>query len=548
MWTVFAVELRCLLNLFRRDEGRRKLIEASITIVCIAAGSLLVGRQIFHSAPVLEAVSQDTSGVVLRMLLAASLLPPAILALSVALQEARRRLFEPGPAELLLVSPLPPLAQILAVYLRLLLSTGLYGTALAAPALFDFLGRIGHARGAVLAVPFAVLCLIAPLVAVVMSVQIVAMRWLASPRVKGVLSVVGALSSITFALLCAVGFLAPGKAGEALAGLSGSDFAMPFWLEAPAALLALGGAEVSRSEIVVAALLLVSGLVLLALSAPLYRRAYENSTVAAGSWPRGLLRSLGRSWPKNIERSVAKREIVRIVQQPASLVGYLFIGLMIVLIASGAFGSASARSEATPESLADASAVFGPWYLVILMLSILVVTSLGLEGSAEHTLLAASPASRPALLRGKLLTMLPPYGWCLFVAVVAGAWLQGAGGAGLLVFLLVALPLHAIILGVVLAFGILIITEPTGRGSSRSSAWRLCSSVFGVSAVQIAILIGLHELQAEVERSYHGHGMFGGLAEPLVLILVVSSIWAGSIAAGAIGYGLAVRRYRRILG
>lgn len=274
---------------------------------CTALGATIAGRKLFASDGLVEAIRADESGSLLRLAAAVALVPPLLLALSLASQMVRNGLYERGEASLTLTTPVPSGGLPQIVFVRVVVSGTLFGVALAAPCLLSLLESAELPQlASLLAIPAVVIAL-APLAAFVVGVQILLLRFLATPRVKLAVQGVTGLMGTAFAVLAMFGFLASDDDTERLVLYLEEIPRAPALLDVPAAIVLAGaGKPLDPATLLYALALLAAGPLVLYAMGPLYRRVFENSMVAA---PPVLAPSRRRGWPTTVARSVLARDV-----------------------------------------------------------------------------------------------------------------------------------------------------------------------------------------------------------------------------------------------
>jgi len=546
MRALLRADLLALGNLLSRREGRTAVGGNAITFVCVVFGSLFATNRFLLPRRVLEILREDTSGEVARFLLGLVAVPVALLVVSIGLSEGKRRLFDDPAGDLLLGSPLPRAAIVLHAFLRLLAPSVLFGAALGIPATALVLdGAHAGPAAAFLAFPIAGAALAAPVLAGVLLFQVVAMRWFAGRRVRLLLQGLVALSGIAFALVAALGLL--GEKGDLVARWVGEGAALPATFEGPAAIVALlAGVPGDASRVLPALVLLAATVPALALAVPAYPRARENAHVSAEPLRR---RRAGRArrWPTSVAASIAWKDIRLLAQQPGSWLGYLFVPALLVLLAKGdLFSRVWARAE-VPDLLRDLFRAFNVWYVVLFLVGIFTLVGWIGEDQVQRPLLAASPASRASLLRGKLFLVVHPLAWCSLAAIAVLRFVSGTPALALGLLLVLTVPFVAIAVGGIAAIATIPPFARIEKDVPVTHSLRVVMPILALSAALAPLWILALEGLETIRVYYQGRGPLEDLPEWAAWLLPIGTAWVGGLLVGWIGWRIALSNYRRLL-
>jgi hypothetical protein len=259
------------------------------------------------------------------------------------------------------------------------------------------------------------------------------------------------------------------------------------------------------------------------------------------------VRSLGRRWPTTPAASIFRRELVQHVQQPASLFGYLFLAVLIFMIArSNPLSLSIPEGSEVPEVVSSAARVFFTWLFTGLMFSSMSVA--GFAGDLPYLVLYQSSPVRPAsLLRGRAATLLLPLGWTLLLVLLMGHWLIGASGGALLLSASFVLPAMALTLGLISGLGSLTLPRRGGDGAPMAATTRMIVMSIGMGLV-MGLILGLSiGFWKTLRDSYLEQGALAR-TDPVMLLFIMQAVaWGFSFLIGGLGFAFGLRNYRRLL-
>lgn len=530
MAALLRLELIALVNLFRFPDGRILLYAHMVTLSCIAAGGLFVGRATLASPLVLDALRDDESGILLDTLLGMLVTVPVALMASLAFAQSKRELFGPTSGVLLLSAPMTRGMIVAAAVLRIVLHGVPFGLALGLPLLLPMAYHAGLSVATVLGFVVSVVVTSIPAVAALLLVDVAMRRFLSGIVAKWVMAI--SLAALGFA-----GFFAM------ILGWGGSEAATGFvvdtlnrgtpWLRSLGAPGALPFA---------AMLALATGCILV--TGRLYPRTYEKNLVderAAGRGVRGQAR-----WPRGVARSVFHREWLVLRQAPINLLFYLFI---FVPIAWYARTAELPEVLSLPEPLQWARMLtLHAWWMVFLILSALFVASMATDDARQLDLLRSVPASRGALLRGRIAGLALPLLWTVVASVLSASLLSDAGALAILIHLGMALPMVALALGTIAGFGTFCTFIRGADGEETPSAVYMVGGIIA----QMAIFLGLALLSPRLEhalREYQaGLGPFRSWSPTTLGAAFFALLWTFGFGGGWLAYRFGLRNYRKLLG
>ncbi len=545
MLLLLRTELQANANLFLTEGGRRDLLGMSITMVCTAFGAMLIFRKILEYGEGKE--SDPLQGLEL-LFLGLTLVPAIFLSMTLVLHSARSGLFERPEAELVLTSPVPPRVGVGLVFLRSLVTCILFSIPLTLPTVAMVCNRFGLGLTPVFLAPVVLLIVLVPVIAPVVMVQIILMRWFASPRMKVLLQGIGALVTATFALLGMLGLLADDDQVEGMVEKLSASPGLFESMTGPAQLLLLGQGPIPSATTWLSLVALVFvPLMLMNLAARLYPRAHENSVVSGRPLWRTKTRSPGETgirWPVSVASSVARRDLAHNLQEPGALFVYLFLAGLIIWAMISSFGEIESKS--LPVEINRLFQILSQSSMILLILGMLITPSLYSEELRQRPLLATSPASPRSLFFGRIPGLSVPYVVCWLVSVVTAVAL-GQPIVTVLLFILISLPIIAISLGGVMA----IATIPLSWGGSKKSPGAEIAAVvgpqLGVGAVQAGVMIGVYWFRSRFSDFYRGEGLFASGDETTLVVLVLVVVVLGGLCLGWLGFEVGAWNLRRSL-
>ena len=545
MRALLATELRTLSNLFLRRSGRKELIGFLILISCTLFGGLIIGHTFVDDSRVVEALQKDDTGTLARLLLATALLPTVMLALAVAMQQVRDGLFARPDIELVLTSPSPPYSSLLMVFLRVLIGTTTIGASiLIAPTVLVLL-RANLSLLGILMIPPAIVLCTGPVIAVIVAMQVLLKRFLATPRIELAFQFVGAVVMIAFALIVMIGFMSGDDEAERLMKLLQKVEKPPALLDWPAQLLlAPSGLGMPVSSLGGLLLLAILPAAVIGVLGPLYPRAYENSVVSGPPIFRSR-RGHGRRWPATLFKSILARDLAEVRQVPANLFLFVFLAILVVWIGISSLWSPPSGG-AIPSLAHEVFGLVPRWTMALLISASLVTPGMVFGEKAQWPLLASAPIDRRTLLLGRLIGLSSPPAWCLLVTVVTAVAL-GTSALGAALFLLVAIPSFVLTMATVAFAGTLPFTANThAKSSGMDLVGVLLPQVFVIGQA-IGLLVLAMKAQSWTRRYYESRGPFEGWPEAAIYATLLGSLWVVGLGVAFLEWKLAVRQHEKLL-
>lgn len=542
---LLRADLLSLGNVLHRRAARRLLVGHLVALSTLAALSLLLGQATLSHPQVW--VMTPGGALSSRQLLAAALMPCALVTGWLGLGLAQRLLFETPELSLWRTAPLPAPRGAVQVLMRVAFVTLLWAAAMVLPFASLVLHQAGATAGACLLLPLAMLLVVLPLLCPLMAVQIVLQRFFAGPLLQLVFTVLTALGSLLFYLFVLVGVLAPSRAQVAQLGQLATEHpGLPWNVDASAHLLLLFAGEPAEPALLLRALAWTLGtLLLLLLVSPLHPRAVEAHNRAH----RPLFqRKNGQSWPAGTAASMRRKELAQLLQQPSQLFGMLMFGVMVFVLANQGFVAGILRTEGLADSLKQCTAMLALWFMAVLLVLGAHMGRIALWDGAQWPLYLAAPVRPRAILLGKLQAIALLLLWPVAVVTLAGATLLHASGTALLLFVPLALIGNLIALGVTAVVGTLPhVIRPDASGQIEQGSRSLLAAMLLIVGFIVVAMMPGHLFWLWLQRLEQS-GSHIGEAEATAMapgVLLATLIYGGLV--GGLGLWLGSHNFARLL-
>ncbi len=447
-----AADLRALANLPATKLGRRVLATLAIGMALLALLSWWFAQALVSRPALLSRLSTVTGGDEQRGLLGYGLMAGPLVATWLGLAFAQRQLFEAPELALWRQAPIAPSRGAMQVLVRASFVSWCWASALALPFLVTLLLHANAPAWAIALAPLAMLSATAPLLAVLLAVHVVLVRFFAGRVLRLVFVLLGALASVGFSTWLLLTMLSRGsERAHGVVALAQAPGELPWSVGAGASLLAAA----ARGRLDVPALLTVAGWVAGAfvgfrLVARLHPRAWERHLAAEPP----LWRDRGGRWPASLAATVRKKEFAQLLQQPGALVGFLvFAVLVFALQRQEVLVGGLLATPHVPRDVLHCAVMLTHWFLAVLLVLYAHMGRLVLWDAPQWSLWVCSPGAPGAMLRGKLAAIFVFLLWPLLLVAFAGAAMLGASRAALLVFGAIALGGTFAALGVLATVG-----------------------------------------------------------------------------------------------
>ncbi|MBX3464405.1 MAG: hypothetical protein KF830_14645 [Planctomycetes bacterium] len=540
---LLRADLQALANLPATAAGRRLVFGTLLGLGLLALMWWSAAMAVHREPQALALLHASTHGRSLHGLLGTGLLPCPIAATWLGLSLAQRQLFEAPELLLWRTAPTAGLRAPLQVLLRAAFLTLLWAAALALPFLAAQLLAAPAGPLAWLLLPVAVVGCTVPLLAALLAVHIVLVRFFAGRVLRLVLAVLAALASVGFSTWLLLGLFAPGPATPVDVGASADRAQRLPWTIDTAATLLAGAAEGRLDGAALGTLLGWLGLALLlfAGAACLHPRAVERHLEAQAP----LLRARRGPWPGGITAVIWRKEFAQVLQQPGALIGFLVFAVLVFALArERVLVDGLLRDRRLPRDLAHLAAMSVQWFLAVLLVLYAHMGRLVLWDGAQWSLYRSAPAAPLSILRGKLVAVAAFLLWPLLLVALAGAQAFGAGAAAVLAFAGVAAG------GTLAALGVLAVVGTSPRlmrpddGAMAQGGRSFLAALLLVVLFQLALAPAMFAWLRLLQ-----HLRRHRLAADEVLALlpwVVGAALAWGVVVAALGIALGARNFRRL--
>lgn len=461
---LFAADLRALANLALLPLGRRSLFGAGIGLVLLAVISWWFAHTVLDHPNLRWHLLRGHRDPLLG-LLGHGLMACPLVATWLGLSLAQRQLFDSPELLLWRQAPIARWRPAMQVLLRAGFTSSCWAAALAAPFLvavlrFHDAAPLGYAM-----LPVAIVGATLPLLAILLAVQIVLMRFFAGRWLRLLLATAGALASVGFSTwLLMTLFRSPEARLRSVASAADTAHELPLPIELGAQLIA----DASRGQwstplLGQAGLWFLAILLGFRLVAHLHPGAHERHLAAEPP----LWRRRGARWPASAARTVRNKELAQVLQQPGALVSFLVFGVLVFALSRQQVLVGSLLGDRSlPAEFAVYGALCGLWFLAVLLVLYAHMGRLVLWDSAQWSLYVVSPVAPGTLLRGKLVAIGLLLLWPLLLVGAAGVAVLGAEGRVLLAYAGTAVGGTLAALGVLAVVGtlpMLLRPDPDGR-------------------------------------------------------------------------------------
>ena len=449
---LLRADLRLLGNLVATTAGRRLLVGVATGHVLLAAMSWLFATTLLGQRHLLATIHRQSGGDSLPGLLGYGLMACPLVATWLGLALAQRQLFEAPELPLWRTAPIAGWRGPLQALLRAMFVSGTWALALAGPFVVAVLQARAAPMVAYALVPVAIAGATAPLLATLLAVQIVLVRFFAGRWLRLCFVILSALASVGFMTWFLLTLFAPGpqRLQDAVA-VASQPQQLPWAVASGARLLA----DAADGEIDLAVLLRVLGwllgsVVAFTFVARLHPHACERHLAAEPP----LWRHRSRRWPVAVAAAVRRKEFAQVLQQPGALIGFLvFAMLVFALTRNEVLVSGLVGNDRLPRPVVQLGVLLIHWFLAVLLVLYAHMGRLVLWDGPQWSLYMASPAAPGLLLRGKLQSVFVFLLWPLLLVAVTGAWSQAADRLTLIAFVGAGLGGNLAALGVLAIIG-----------------------------------------------------------------------------------------------
>lgn len=542
---LLLADLRALANLPTTRLGRRTGFAMLSGLLLLTLMSWWTADTLVGNPELLRQLLRGRGEQALRGLCGHGLMICPMVATWLGLALAQRQLFDTPELHLWRTAPIAPIRGPLQILLRALFVSLLWSSALAGPFLIALLRRSPAPPLAYALVPLAIASCTAPVLALLLAVQIVMVRILAGRWLRLVLTTIAALASVGFTIWLLLSLFRSGSERSAEIEAAATERSLPMTVDAAATMLAeaAGGTLTSAHVLPVFGWLLAAIAVFLACT-PLHARAHERHLESY----RPLWRRNGRRWPVSVAGTIRRKEFAQVLQQPGTLVGFLVFAVLVYAFARDqVLVDGLLQHHRVPLEARKLAAMLTWWFLAVLLVLYAHMGRLALWDGAQWPLYMASPTPAGAILRGKLQAIAVLLLWPLMlVAVIGSHQLQVATGT-MLWFVAFALAGTVLALGVVATVGTWPrLMRPDAEGQILQGGRSFLAAMVMVLLFQLTLMPAMMAWSLLVLRAQQtGVLNFAQVESLLPWALAAAATYA--LLIGLAGVLLGTRHYRRLL-
>lgn len=399
--SLIAADLRALANLPTNAIGRRMTLGLIVGLGLLSLMSWWLAEAVINSSELQRLMGVGSGKDITARLLGYGLMTCPMVATWLGLAAAQRQLFETPELMLWRQSPLPGFRGPMQIFFRAVFQSVLWATALSAPFLVAVMQKSPAPPLAYALIPVAVLGCTVPLLATLLSVQIVMVRFLAGRWMRLLLSAVAAIASVGFTVWLLLSLFTNGGARiEEIEVAARDSKRMALTVHAAATMLSGAVNRVLTFEHVLpVASWTLSSLFLFLGAALLHPRAHERFIES----DRPIWRRSKQRWPTSLASNVRKKEFAQVLQQPGALIGFLVFAVLVFALARERVLVGNILSyNRLPHEVRNLAALLTWWFLAVLLVLYAHMGRLALWDGTQWPLYIASPARPRSILRGKL--------------------------------------------------------------------------------------------------------------------------------------------------
>ena len=543
--SLLLADLRALCNLPTTAAGRRITISMLIGLGLLSLMSWWLANAIVSDQRLLRLLGERAGEATLPRLLGYGLLTCPMVATWLGLATAQKQLFETPELMLWRQAPISSIAGPLQIFVRAVCLSTIWSTALAAPFVVAVMQRSPAPWPAYALIPIAVITCTVPLLATLLTVQILMVRFLAGRWLRLILSGVAALASVAFTIWLLLNLFSTGsdRIEEVVAATEMSE-RMPMTVNAAATMLAHACNRTLQPGHLLNALLWLAGsLALFGVGASIHSRAHERYIEAN----RPIWRRSNHRWPTSLASNVRKKELAQVLQQPGALIGFLLFAVLVFVLANERVLVSNILSQSRiAHAGRDIAAMLTWWFLAVLLVLYAHMGRLALWDGAQWPLYMASPAKPGWILRGKLQAIAALLMWPLLLVACAGAYTLDVDLQSMLWFLGVALAGTLVALGVVAVVGTWPrLMRPDAEGQILQGGKSFVAAMVMVTAVQVALMQAYY-LWVRVTQHVQSNRITAYQVGTVMPWILGAAILYG-LLVGALGLWIGGRNYRRLL-
>lgn len=399
--SLIAADLRALANLPTSAVGRRMTLSLAIGLGLLSLMSWWLAKAVLDSSDLHILMGLNSTPDVTARLIGYGLMTCPMVATWLGLATAQKQLFETPELMLWRQAPIAGYRGPMQIFLRSVFMSSLWAAALSAPFVVAVMQKSPAPATAYALVPLAIISCTVPLLATLLSVQIVMVRFLAGRWLRLILSAIAALASVGFTIWLLLNLFTNGgdRIQEIEIAAQGSQ-RMAMTVHAAATMLSAAVNRVLTIQQMLPVLGWTIGSLLLFFSASLlHPRAHERFIES----DRPMWRRSNQRWPTSLASNVRKKEFAQVLQQPGALIGFLVFAVLVFALARERVLVGNILSYSRlPHEVRNLAALLTWWFLAVLLVLYAHMGRLALWDGAQWPLYISSPARPGWILRGKL--------------------------------------------------------------------------------------------------------------------------------------------------
>ena len=547
---LLLADLRALANLPTTATGRRVTFGFGVGLGLLALMSWMLAEVISNRPHISRLIAERADGDPLLGMLGFGLFACPMVATWLGMATAQRQLFETPETWLWRQAPIAGWRGPMQILLRAVFMSSVWAAALSAPFLVSLLRRSPEPTPSLLLVPVAIVCCTAPLLATLLTVQIVLVRFLAGRTLKLVLTATAGLASAAFtAWLLLTLFTSANARLEQINTAAMQGQSLPWTINSAATMLrdaAFGRLELHSWLPVVGWLAFT--VTAFAVAARLFPRALERYIETDAP----LWRRTRRDWPTSLTANMRKKEFAQVLQQPGALIGFLVFAVLVFALAYNQVLTGTVmRTPVVPRELRNLAAMLLQWLLAVLLVIYPHMSRLALWDGAQWSLYMSSPASPHAILRGKLGAIAVFLLWPLLLVAAINVQTLGVQAHTVVRFVAIALAGTLAALGVLAVIGTWPrLMRPDIDGQILQGGKSFLAAMVLLTTFELSMSPGVLAWSYLAEHARRLHE-----ADDMLTAATIAE-WTPWVIAATIGYGALIgsiglwlggRNYRRLL-
>jgi len=543
--SLLLADLRALSNLPTTAAGRRITISLMIGLGLLSLMSWWLATAIVNDQRLLQLIGERAGKDTLPRLIGYGLMTCPMVATWLGLATAQKQLFETPELMLWRQAPISSLKGPLQIFVRAVFLSTIWSVALAAPFVVAVMQRSPAPWVAYALIPVAIITCTVPLLATLLTVQILMVRFLAGRWMRLILSAIAAIASVGFTIWLLLNLFSTGRdrIEEVVRATSIKD-RMPMTVHAAATMLAhacnrtLSAAHLLKTTSWIAGSLLVFGL-----GAFLHARAHERYMES----DKPIWRRRKHRWPTSLASNIRRKEFAQVLQQPGALIGFLLFAILVFVLASERVLVSNILSQdRIAQEAREIAAMLTWWFLAVLLVLYAHMGRLALWDGAQWPLYMASPARPASILRGKLQAIAAFLMWPLLLVAFVSTQTLGVGVYSISWFVGLALAGTLVALGVVAVIGTWPrLMRPDAEGQILQGGKSFLAAMLMVTTFQCALTPAFY-LWFTLTHHVQRNRITSFQVEQWLPWLLGAAVVYGLLVATA-GLWIGGRNYRRLL-